>query len=161
MGQWLGEGLKTMRHWLLMFRPETYELVKGHKTIGVVTGHRARFEALAPGDGVVVYVSRVQQLDAYGHVVGKPFHGIDPIFGPKSERYAHRARIELDRVGLARDAKQLLYGISPFAKLSTTPTNKLLCSGGFLEITLEDYDWLVGCMERRIQPPWEGAATST
>lgn len=147
------------RHWLLMFRPETYDLVKGHKTIGVLSGQRARFDLLSPDDKFVVYVSRARQLDAYGVVRSKPFLGREPIFGPKSERYEHRAKIDFLKTGLARDGKALLYGISVFGQgLTTAPTNVLFCSGGFLEITREDYEWLVGCMEGRIKPEWENAA---
>lgn len=144
------------RHWLLMFRPETYELVKTHKTIGVLGGHRERFSAVRRGDLFVAYVSRVRALDGYGEVTGNPFVGAEPIFGPKSERYSQRARIEFAKTGLARDAKRLLYGVSPFEKgLTTSPSNLLMCSGGFIEITKDDHEWLVGCMEGRIQPEWE------
>lgn len=147
-----------LRHWLLMFRPETYELVKTHLTIGVLAKDCERFSKLRLGDRVIVYVSRARILDAYGRVASGPFTASDPIFGDKSGRYVHRARIQLDLTGLARDGKKLLYGVSVFEKgLTTTPANALLCSGGFVEITAADYDWLVGCMEGRIQPEWEHA----
>lgn len=60
------------RQWLLMFRPETYELVKQHQVIGVITGHRERFSRVRPGDRVVVYVSQRQELDAYGQITSNP-----------------------------------------------------------------------------------------
>lgn len=146
------------RFWLLMFRPETYEFVKGHGTIGVLKRDKARFALIRPGDRVVAYVSRVRKLDAYGQVASLPFVGTEPIFGPKSERYTERARVEFARIGLQRDATQLLYGVTALENSSTTPVNRLLCAGGFIEITSEDYDWLVGCMEGRIKPQWENVS---
>lgn len=149
------------RFWLLMFRPETYEHVKGHGTIGVLKRDKARFAQVCPGDRVVAYVSRLRELDAYGVVTTAPFVGHDPIFGPKSERYTERAQVEFTRTGLRRNATKLLYGVTALENTSTTPVNKLLCSGGFIEITSEDYEWLVGCMEGRIKPQWEDAEEAT
>lgn len=140
-----------------MFRPETYELVKEHQVIGVITGHRERFSRVRPGDRVVVYVSQRQELDAYGQITSNPFVATEPIFGPRSARHTQRARIELTRTELKRTAKQLPYGVTALESPSTTPANWFLCSGGFIEITAEDHDWLVGCMEGRIKPKWEDA----
>lgn len=153
------DGSRRGRQWLLMFRPDTYERVKQHQTIGVLTGHRERFSRVRPGDRFVVYVSQVQQLDACGQITSAPFVASEPIFGPKSERYTQRARVEFTRTGLTRNAKQLLYGVTALETNATTPANKLLCSGGFIEITAEDYEWLVGCMEGRIKPQWENLPT--
>lgn len=144
------------RDWLLTFRPETYEGVKAHGTIGVLSSQGTRFAELGPGDRFVAYVSRVQQLDAYGEVTSETFLDNSTIFGAGSGKYVHRARVRFARTGLARNAKQLLYGVSVFqGGLKTTPANLLFCNGGFMTIKPEDYDWLVGCMEGRIKPTWE------
>lgn len=145
------------RYWLLMFRPETYELVKKHGVIGVVKGHAVRFAEVLPGDHFVVYVSRLGQFQAHGLVQSSSYTDTTPIFGPASERYCLRARVTFSETGFQRDGRQLLYGLSVFGKaLTTAPTNLLFCSGGFMEITSEDFDWLLGCMTGRIQPKWEG-----
>jgi hypothetical protein len=153
-----GEGTEAAKgnHWLFMFRPETYELVKKHETLGVLKSHRARFSTLAPSDRFVSYVSRLQILDGHGVVESSPFESTESIFGDRSERYPHRAKVSFVETGLGRDGSKLLYGLSAFQEgLNTTPANTVLCKGGFLEITQEDYEWLVGCMRGTIQPEWE------
>lgn len=147
-----------MNFWLFMFRPETYECVRGHQVVGVLPTQGERFGEVAEGDPFVVYVSRSRLLDAHGVVVGAPFHDTSPVFGPGSEKYAFRAAVRLEGTGLSRDASKLLYGLSAFESgLSTSPANYIFCRGGFLKITGEDYHWLLGCMKGEIQPKWEGS----
>ncbi len=39
-----------MRYWIFMFRPDTYEKVKEHQTIGVCDSVRKRFAQVQKGD---------------------------------------------------------------------------------------------------------------
>jgi hypothetical protein len=145
-----------VNHWLFQFRPETYELVQEHGTLGVLNGHRKRFAEVKPGDAFVAYVSRVQLLDGHGVIDSEAFEAVDPIFGSGSEKYRQRARVTFLDSGLARAGGKLLYGLSEFqGAMKTTPANAIFCKGGFLKITEEDYAWLLGCMEGYIQPEWE------
>jgi hypothetical protein len=75
-----------VKHWLLMFNPETYEVVKERGVIGVLHMHRRRFGELADGDKFIAYVSRQQVLDGHGTIVGRPYEVIEPLW-PGRELY--------------------------------------------------------------------------
>ena len=131
-----------MTHWLLMFRPETYEKVKEHGLIGVNGNHGKRIQLLRPGDKFVAYVSRKRVLDAHGEITSESFVDDAPVFG-EGTFYPYRARVRFDGTGAAVDAKELLWGLKEFEEgAKTTPSNLLLCRGGFMAITEGDYRWL-------------------
>ncbi|MBN1944777.1 MAG: EVE domain-containing protein [Bradymonadales bacterium] len=135
-----------MNHWLFMFRPDTYKKVVEHGTIGVHHAKQKRFAALHGGDRLITYVSRDKLIDGYGTLVGEPYAEETHIFAP-DQLYPYRFRVQFEKTGLARPVGDVLWGLSPFqGEMKTTPTNLMLCKGGFIEITQDDYDWLVGWM---------------
>jgi len=142
-----------MRYWILMFKPETYKVVQEHGTIGVLANHGRRFADLAAGDRFITYVSRDRVLDGHGEVLSEPFDDTTAI-GAGWGFYPHRARVRLDQTGCARDAKELLWGLSPFqGGIRTSPGNLLFCRGGFMEITEQDYKWARSVLDGSWTPP--------
>lgn len=133
-----------MNYWILMFRPETYELVKRHQTIGVLEAQQRRFSQMKSGDRFVAYVSRERLLDGHGELTSDPFIETTPIFGA-GQVYPRRCRVKFLETGGAKDAREILWGLSKFQEMpmKTTPTNYLKCYGGFMELTKKDYDWLL------------------
>ncbi|MBI3927013.1 MAG: hypothetical protein HY319_15865, partial [Armatimonadetes bacterium] len=115
-----------MAYWILMFRPETYELVKKFETIGVLHMHRRRFAQLKRGDRFVTYVSRERLLDGHGELTSEPFVDDKPVFGP-GDPYPQRCRVRFLQTGARQDAKELLWSLSHFTQMTmkTTPTNYL------------------------------------
>ncbi len=144
-----------MKHWIVMFKPETYEVVKDKGVIGVHDMHRRRFQELSPGDKFVAYVSRQMVLDAHGEVMSEPFLDVEPIWG-RRQLYPNRARVRFDFTGGAQPGKEALWGLSACSDtekpMRTSPQNLINCKGGFMEITEADYRWLVEVVEGR----WEG-----
>ena len=138
-----------MKHWLLMFKPETYEVVKDRGVIGVLHIHRRRFAELSDGDRFVAFISRRQQLDAHGVVVGQPFEDIERVW-PGRELYPQRCRVAFEQVGAEAPAKELLWDLDVWKArekpLSTSPWNMLFCYGGFLEVPESDYRTMVDAM---------------
>lgn len=140
-----------MAYWLFMFRPDTYEKVKQHGTVGVRHANRRRFAALSEGDRFVTYVSRTKQLDGYGQLTGNPFEDDTMIFAP-DQVYRQRCRVDFERTGAERSAGDALWGLSPFQRqMKTTPTNLIFCKGGFIEISRDDHEYLVDFIEGRRQ----------
>lgn len=139
-----------MKHWIVMFRPETYTVAQQYGMMAVLHNHRRRFAAVAAGDRFVVYVSRKRLLDAHGIVVEPPFEELseEP---PGWLRYTQRAVIRFEETGLGIDARELLWGLSVCnEELKTEPTNLLFCRGGFLEIPESDYEWLRSIMSGEV-----------
>lgn len=131
-----------MKHWLFMFRPDTYERVREHEKVGVRDGVRKSFRQLQSGDRFAVYVSRAKLLDGYGVVTSDPFEEDTLIFTP-DQLYSSRVRVRFERAGVARPAGEMLWALSPFqGTLRTTPSNLVFCKGGFIEITADDFDIL-------------------
>lgn len=130
-----------MRHWLLMFRPETYEIAQKHGLFGVLYMHRKRFNQIHEGDKFISYISRKRLIDGHGTVESSVFEDPSPI-GAGWNVYPLRAKARFEQVGAARDGKLALWGLSMCQKIKTEPTNYLLCMGGFAEIPVEDYEWL-------------------
>ena len=142
-----------MRHWILMFKPDTYKVVQKAGVVGVLTNHEKRFSVIAPGDRFITYVSRDRILDGHGEVLSEPFLDVSAI-GKGWEYYPYRARVRLDQVGAARDARELLWGISVFqGGIRTSPGNLLFCKGGFMEITEADYSWASSVLDGTWVPP--------
>jgi hypothetical protein len=63
----------SVKHWIVMFRPETFAAAREYGLMAVLHNHRRRFSEFAPGDRFVAYISRQRVLDAHGEVVSKPF----------------------------------------------------------------------------------------
>jgi hypothetical protein len=143
-----------VNHWVLMFRPATYQKVKEHSLIGVTSQHYKRIEAIAPGDKFVVYVSQQRILDGRGEFTSASFIDTTAVFGVR-EDYPCRARVRFDQTGANRDGKDALWGLAEFAQgtSKTTPSNMLFCRGGFMKITPEDYDYLCQVLEGTWRPP--------
>ncbi|GMU52620.1 MAG: hypothetical protein AMXMBFR33_17660 [Candidatus Xenobia bacterium] len=135
-----------MRNWLLAFRPDTYEKVQQHGTIGVLKHHRKRFADLAKGDRFIVYLTQVQCLDGHGLIDGSPFEDTKPIFG-EGQNYPNRCRVKFLETGVRRPVGDSLWFLDVFRELNNTvPTNMLFCRGGFIEIPGSDYDYLRGIL---------------
>jgi hypothetical protein len=132
-----------MRYWLFMFRPDTYEKVKEHGTVGVRESVRKRFAEVRKGDRFVVYVSRAKLLDGYGEITSDPFEDDLMIFS-EDKVYPWRCRVAFDNVDAEVPAGDELWGLAPFEGLkTTTPTNMIFCKGGFVEISKNDYERVV------------------
>ena len=146
-----------MRYWLFMFRPDTYEQVQKHNTVGVRDGVQKRFMELRPQDSFVSYISRVQKLDGYGKIESLPFVENTLIFS-KDKVYQHRCKVSFDKKGAAVPAGDILWFLETFDGLSkTSPTNMLFCKGGFIEITAKDYQTLTDLID---DPPSENTPLS-
>lgn len=132
-----------MRHWILMFRPETYAKVKELGLIGVAgRQHLKRLAEIKAGDKFVAYVSRTRLLDGRGEFTSELFHDETPAFGPGGV-YPYRAKVRFELTGAAKDAKDLLWGLQEFQEgAKTIPANTLFCRGGVMTITAADYSWL-------------------
>jgi len=147
-----------VKHWLMMFRPETYADVKAHGTIGVRAGVRKLLDALSVGDRFVAYLSRVQQLDGTGTVAGAPFVDHTPIFAG-DKPYEHRCKVSFDTSGHAQPVGDTLWTLSCFpSEMKTTPTNYALCKGGIVAISAADFELLVRVMKGDEAPtklPWK------
>jgi hypothetical protein len=138
-----------VKHWLLMFKPETYEVVKEHGVIGVLHMHRRRFAELADGDKFIAYISRQQVFDGHGTIVGQPYEDLERLW-PGRELYPQRCRVAFERVGAQAPAGDLLWELDAWElrekPLNTQPWNMLFCYGGFMEVPESDFERLVGVM---------------
>ena len=141
-----------MKHWLMMFRPETYGDVQTHGTIGVRITARKLLKNLSKGDPFVAYLSRVQQVDGVGKVVGEAFVDDTPIFSG-NKVYEHRCKVTFTESGFAQRVADTLWSLSCFPKeMRTTPSNYIYCKGGIIEITKADFDLLVRVMRGEEEP---------
>jgi len=138
-----------VRHWLIMFRPETYQTVRDHSVIGVRMDHRKRFALISSGDLFVAYISRRGLLDGYGRIVGNIREDDTPLFGADTS-YPLRCDVEFDRANLATPVGELLWHLDQWnqmgKELRTHPANMLFCYGGFMEIQPSDYRHLRSAM---------------
>ncbi len=133
-----------MKYWIIVFTPETYEAAKKKSLIGVRTSVKKRFEEIiTEGDIFVTYVSRQVLFDGYGKISGKAFVDETPIFG-ENPVFPCRRKVTFEKAGLKKPAKEIFWGIEPFNTLNTSPGNYLLLKGGFVEISKNDYNWLMG-----------------
>lgn len=130
-----------MRNWLFSFKPETYERVKKHNTVGVHKFHHKRFSLIAPNDRFIIYLSRVQVLDGHGFVSGQPYSSSEPIFGEGVE-YPCRCKVNFGSTGMGRPAKDTLWFLEEFRDQKTHPANVLFCRGGFSEVGNNDFEYL-------------------
>lgn len=135
-----------MKHWIVMFRPETYALAREHGLMGALNMHHKRFAEIHAGDRFIAYISRDRLLDAHGEITSEPFQEASDV--PKGwVRYTERVRVRFDGTGAGVDARELLWGLSAFENgLTTSPANLIFCKGGFMEITATDHEWLRGVL---------------
>lgn len=149
-----------MTNWLFMFRPETYENVKEHGTVGVRKQARKAFGRVRQGDRFVTYVSQVKLFDGYGRVTSDVFEDEENIFlddppQPLADLYHHRCRVDFDKTDAALDAGVTLWGLTPFEDLDrTTPANMIYCKGGFIEIPDSDFEALRAWLDGKRTLPW-------
>ena len=159
-----------MKHWILMFRPDTYEQVKEKNTTGVLKNHRNRFAELAPGDKFIAYVSRVRELASYGEIAGEPYVDEVPLF-PNWDRYPHRCAISVHRTGAHLPANELLFrGLHvadalasriPIAKgnlISLHVLNAIIGEGDAMGVAAKIFQRLFGPSERwlAVHHPFRG-----
>ncbi len=139
-----------MNHWLMMFRPDTYEVVKARGVVGVLHMHRRRFAEVAEGDAFVAYVSKRMVIDGVGRVTRDPFTDLDPVF-PRRELYPLRAGVTFERVGADVPARELLWELDVWAArdepLRTQPWNMLYCYGGFMKVPVSDFERMRGLID--------------
>ena len=135
-----------MTNWILMFRPETYAIVKEKATIGVLYQHRRRFAELRAGDRFIAYISKSMILDAHGTIAGEPFEDPKPLFGTR-QCYPERCEVAFEETGVGAPGANHLWNLSVWPEpMKTTPWNMLFCYGGFLRIPDPDYDALRAAM---------------
>lgn len=145
-----------MKHWLFMFRPETFRIVLENSTLGVRDAAHVvrRFREIESGDRLVSYISRNIVFDGYGAVTSEPFFDGFPMFG-EAGKYPHRVRVSFDRTAAAKPAGNVLWALSPFRRrMETSPANLLTCWGGFCEISEKEYADLVVWMDGPADTPW-------
>lgn len=135
-----------MRHWLFMFRPDTYAIVTKQGVVGIRHEHRRRFAGIAKGDRFVALVSKKGLLDGHGSVASDPFEDEAPTFGPDVD-YPHRCRVAFAKVGAALPVGTHLWDLDAWKSrpkgVPDHPANILFCYGGFMEIPASDYERLV------------------
>ncbi len=133
-----------MKHWILLFTPETYELVKKHSTIGVRSNVWKSFsENMKPGDRFIGYISKKMQFDCVGTITGDATFEETMLFHDQ-KWFPCRRRVKFEKTGLAKPSGDLFHGVAPFNEANTGPGNYLMCKGGFVEVSKNDYDWLSG-----------------
>ena len=139
-----------MSHWILMFRPETYQLVQQHGLIGVHPTFRKRFSEMKVGDKFVAYITKRQVLDAHGELSSDPFLDESAVFGERG-LYPHRCKVKFEHKNACKPVGDLLWSLTPFTQIEmkTTPANYLRCYGGFMKIPRADFAWLTDVIRGR------------
>ncbi|HNV72346.1 MAG TPA: EVE domain-containing protein [Candidatus Ozemobacteraceae bacterium] len=133
-----------MKHWIMLFTPETYELVKKHSTIGVRSNVWKSFsENMKVGDRFIGYVSRQMIFDATGTITGDATFEETMLFHDQ-KWFPCRRRVKFEKTGLNKPSSDLFHGVAPFNEVNTGPGNYLMCKGGFVEVSKKDFDWLCG-----------------
>lgn len=144
-----------MTNWLLMFRPDTYEIVQAKGVIGALYMDRRRFGELREWDRVIAYVSKEQIIDGYGRLTSGPYEDPAPLF-PGNGPYPERCRVAFEQVGARMPGADLLWKLDVWAAraepLKTTPWNMLYCYGGFMKIPDSDYDRMVSLIDGARSP---------
>lgn len=131
-----------MKHWIILFTPETYEVVKAKSLIGVRANVWKSFsENMKVGDRFIAYVSKKMTFDGFGAITGeatfeedKPFH--------EDKWFPCRRKVKFEKTSLDKSSRDLFQGIAPFNEANTGPGNYMMCKGGFVEISKKDFDWL-------------------
>ena len=131
----------------MMFRPETYEDVRSHGTIGVCSGARKILHEPSAGDSLVAHVSRLQHRDGVGTITGKPFVDDTAILSG-DKVYEERRTVDFDETGFPQPVGDTLWSVSCFSsETKTTPTNYVFCKGGIVELAEENSLLLVRVMK--------------
>lgn len=131
-----------MKHWLILFTPETYEVVKAKSLIGVRSNAWKAFsEKMKTGDRFISYISKEMTFDGFGIISGDAtFEGTN--FFHEDKWFPCRRKVRFEKNGLAKPSGDLFFGVAPFNEVGTSPGNYLMCKGGFVEISKKDFDWL-------------------
>ena len=133
-----------MKHWVLLFTPETYELVKKLSTIGVRSNVWKSFsENMKPGDRFIGYVSKKMIFDCVGTISGDAAFEETMLFHYQ-KWFPCRRKVKFEKTGMAKPSGDLFNAVSPFNEANTGPGNYLMCKGGFVEIPKKDFNWLSG-----------------
>jgi len=132
-----------MKHWILLFTPETYDLVKKHSTIGVRANVWKRFsEEMKTGDRFIGYISKKMTFDCLGAISGDATFEETMLFHDE-KWFPCRRKVKFEKTGLSKPSSDLFHGIAPFNTVNTGPGNYLMCKGGFVEVSQKDFNWLM------------------
>lgn len=103
-------------------------------------------------------IGHVGEFIASGEFTSEPFEDDTPIFGP-GQPYPRRCKVKFEESGFGRPVGECLWYLSAFTsmEMKTSPTNYLRCYGGFMEISVEDYDWLLEVMAGTWTPETAGS----
>lgn len=131
-----------MKYWVLVFSPETYDIVKANNLIGVRENVRPRFEKeMSVGDPFIAYISRKIIFDAFGTIASHHQYSEKQIFGAKAV-FPCRREVSFEKIGINKPIGDLFWGVAPFNKTAASAGNYLLLKGGFVEISKKDFTWL-------------------
>lgn len=131
-----------MKHWVILFTPETYEMVKTKSLIGVRSNVWKSFsENMKPGDRFISYISKRMTFDGFGTITSDAVFEDTKIFH-EEKRFPCRRKVKFEKTGLEKSSGDLFQGVAPFNEVGTGPGNYLMCKGGFVEVSKKDFDWL-------------------
>ncbi|MBF0502322.1 MAG: EVE domain-containing protein [Candidatus Riflebacteria bacterium] len=131
-----------MKHWIILFTPETYEVVKEKSLIGVRSNVWKSFsENMKVGDRFISYVSKKMTFDGFGTIAGEATFEETQIFH-EDKWFPCRRKVKFEKTGLNSPSGELFHDIAPFNEANTGPGNYLMCKGGFVEVSKKDFDWL-------------------
>lgn len=131
-----------MKQWIILFTPETYDVVKAKSLIGVRSNVWKSFsENMKPGDRFIAYVSKKMTFDGFGTIAGDAVFEDTKIFH-EEKWFPCRRKVKFEKTGLEKPSGDLFQGVAPFNEVGTGPGNYLMCKGGFVEISKKDFDWL-------------------
>jgi len=131
-----------MKYWLILFTPETYEVVKEKALIGVRSNvWKAFSENMKPGDRFISYISKKMMFDGFGTIAGDTVFE-DTVIFHEEKCFPCRRKVTFEKTGIGKPSGDLFHGVAPFNEVGTAPGNYLMCKGGFVEISKKDFDWL-------------------
>lgn len=132
-----------MKHWVILFTPETYDVVKQKSLIGVRANVWKSFsENMKVGDRFISYVSKKMTFDGFGTIAAEAVFEETKFFH-EDKWFPCRRKVKFEKTGLGKPSGDLFQGIAPFNEVGTGPGNYLMCKGGFIEISKKDFDWLL------------------
>ena len=131
-----------MKYWIILFTPETYEVVKVKSLIGVRSNAWKSFsQNMKPGDLFISYISKKMIFDGFGTIVGDAVFEDTKIFH-EDKWFPCRRKVKFEKTGLGKPSGALFHGVAPFNEVGTGPGNYLMCKGGFVEVSKKDFDFL-------------------
>ncbi|MDP2364157.1 MAG: hypothetical protein Q8M94_10350 [Ignavibacteria bacterium] len=132
-----------MKHWIILFTPETFEAVKRLHTIGVRGNVWKSFsEKMGKGDRFIGYISKKMLFDSFGVIDSEPIYEEKAVF-PGDKLFPCRRKVKFEKINLNKPSGNLFSGIAPFNEVPTGPGNYLMVKGGFVEISEKDFNWLL------------------